>query len=381
MTMSRVDASFCRYEMRPRRILHVITDLYVGGAETMLMRLATAKPGLAEDTLVVSLLPDGLLAERLRAAGITVVEHNFRQPFGIIAGMIRLARLIAKTRPDIVQGWMYHGDLAALVALALSGRRNATRLAWNIRCSNLDLTQYGRLLRLVVRACVRLSSSPDLVIANSAAGMDVHRALGYRPRRAEVVPNGIDIEQYKPDAAARAAVRGELGIPDDAILLAHVARLDPMKDHAGFLAVMAKLPDVEALVIGAGTESLPAAANVHRLGRRTDMPRLFAAADFVVSTSAFGEGFSNALAEGMACGLPPIATAVGDAPIIIGDTGVIVPPRDPGAFADAARALMRESRDQRAERGTRARRRIVENYSLERAQRRFAEIYASLLEK
>jgi len=365
--------------MRPRRILHVITDLYVGGAETMLVRLATAKPGLADDTLVVSLLPDGLLAERLRAAGIAVVEDNFRKPFGLVAGTIGLARLIAKTRPDIVQGWMYHGDLAALVALALSGRRGATRLAWNIRCSNLDLDQYGWLLRRVVRACVALSSAPDLVIANSAAGMEAHRALGYRPRRAEIVPNGIDVDQYKPDPPARAAVRAELGIADDAIVLAHVARLDPMKDHAGFLAAIARMPDVQALVIGAGTEGLSRSPNVHLLGRRTDVPRLLAAADFVVSSSAFGEGFSNALAEGMACALPPIATAVGDAAIIVGDTGIVVPPRDPAAFADAVRGLMRESRDQRMARGARARSRIVENYSLEHAQRRFTDIYATLL--
>jgi glycosyltransferase involved in cell wall biosynthesis len=367
--------------MRPRRILHVITDLYVGGAETMLVRLATAKPGLAEQIQVVSLLPDGLLADRLRAAGIPVVEHNFRNPFGVMSGMFRLARLIAKTRPEIVQGWMYHGDLAALVALALSGRRRSTPLAWNIRCSDLDLRQYGLLLRLVVRACARLSSYPDLVIANSAAGMEFHRALGYQPRRAEVVPNGIDSEQYKPDSAARAAVREELGLSADAIVLAHVARLDPMKDHAGFLAAMARLPDVQALMIGAGTEGLRPAANVHLLGRRTDMPRLYAAADFVVSSSAFGEGFSNALAEGMACGLPPIATAVGDAPIIVGDTGVIVPPRDPAALADAVRALTREGPGQLAERGARARSRIAENYSLEHAQQRFADIYATLLQQ
>jgi|RhiMethySRZTD1v2_1073278.scaffolds.fasta_scaffold13418_4 glycosyltransferase involved in cell wall biosynthesis len=366
--------------MRPRRILHVITDLYVGGAETILVRLVTAKPGLAEETIIVSLQPDGFLAERLRAAGITVIEHNFRNPVSFFAGMIGLARLIAKMQPDIVQGWMYHGDLAALLALALSGRRGATRLAWNIRCSNLDLSQYGRLLRLVVGACVRLSSFPDLVIANSAAGMEAHRALGYAPRRAEIVPNGIDVDQYKPDAAARAAVRGELGISEDAIVLAHVARLDPMKDHAGFLRVMAKLPEVRALMIGAGTESLPPAANVHRLGRRSDVARLLGAADFVVSSSAFGEGFSNALAEGMACGLPPIATAVGDVPLIVSDAGMVVPPRDPVAFTDAIRALMRESRERRTERGARARARIVESYSLERMQQRFAQIYATLLD-
>src|SRR5215831_7785090 len=137
--------------MHARRILHVITDLYVGGAETMLTRLATAKPGLAEETRIVSLLPDGFLASHLRAAGLTVVELDFRTPFGVIAGLVRLRRLIAETTPEIVQGWMYHGDLAALLALVLSGKRASTRLAWNIRCSNLDFTQYGPVLRLVVR--------------------------------------------------------------------------------------------------------------------------------------------------------------------------------------------------------------------------------------
>jgi len=365
--------------MRPRRILHVITDLYVGGAETMLARLVTAKPGLADECAVVSLLPDGPVAGELRAAGVPVVELDLRNPFAAPGGLVRLARLIAETAPDIVQGWMYHGDLAALLALALSGRRGSTRLAWNIRCSRLDLAQYSRVLRLVVRACAALSARPDLVLANSKAGMDAHRALGYRPRRAEIVPNGIDVERYRPDPAARAAIRGELGIADGAIVLAHVARLDPMKDHAGFLRAMAKLPDVQALMVGAGTEGLAAPGNVHRLGRRADIPRLLAAADFAVSSSAFGEGFSNALAEGMACGLPPVATDVGDASIIVGDTGLIVPPRDPDAFARAVWALARESAEQRAARGARARDHIVRNFSLAQARARFAEVYAGLL--
>src|SRR5215216_3897328 len=366
-------------EMRPRRILHVITDLYLGGAETMLTRVVEARPSLADETTVVSLLPDGFCADRLRAGGATVVELDFLKATGIAAGMLRLARIIAERRPDIVQGWMYHGDLAALLGLILSGRRRSTRLAWNIRCSQLDFAQYSRMLRWVVRACAALSSLPDLVLANSAAGMNAHLALGYRPRRGEIVPNGIEIERYKPDPAARTAVRRELGIADEAAVVAHVARVDPMKDHLGFLHAMAKLPDVQALLVGAGTERLPSTPNVHRLGRRADVPRLFTAADFVVSSSAFGEGFSNALAEGMACGLPPIATNVGDAAMIVGETGVVVPPRDPAAFAHAVRELMRESRDQRVERGVRARARIVENYSLKHAQRRFAEIYATLL--
>jgi glycosyltransferase involved in cell wall biosynthesis len=327
----------------------------------------------------VSLLPAEAHAARLRAAGVTVTELNFGRAGGVVAGMTRLVKIIAEERPDIVQGWMYHGDLTALMALLMSGRRRTTRLVWSIRCSTLDLRQYGLGLRLVVKACRRFSAWPDLVIANSAAGLKSHLAFGYRPRRTEVIANGIDVDEYRPDPAARRALRGELGIPESAIVLAHVARVDPMKDHATFLATMARLPDISALMVGAGTENLSAGRNVLRLGRRNDVARLLAAADFVVSSSRFGEGFSNALAEGMACGLPAVATEVGDAKVIVGDTGLVVPPAEPDGFAAAVRTLAAESAAARAERGRRARMRIVEHFALAGAARSYAELYASLV--
>jgi glycosyltransferase involved in cell wall biosynthesis len=364
---------------RPGKIVYVTAGLRGGGAEAMLTRLATAKPGIADDVTVVSLLPAEAHAERLRSTGVRVVELNFAQPVGVARGLVTLAKLIAAQRPDVVQGWMYHGDLAALVALVMSGRRNQTRLVWSIRCTALDLRSYGGLgLRLVVKACTLLSRWPDLVTANSAAGLQSHLALGYRPRRAEVVENGIDVAAFKPDITARRAVRRELGISEDTPVLAHVARVDPMKDHATFLAAMAELPAVSALLVGAGTETLAAAPNLLRLGRRTDVARLFAAADFVVSSSRFGEGFSNALGEGMACALPAITTDVGDAKLIVGDTGVVVPPGDPGALSAAISRLVSESPAARAERGGRARARIVENFGLARAVDRHLQLYASL---
>ena len=229
-----------------------------------------------------------------------------------------------------------------------------------------------------MKACTLLSRWPDLVTANSVAGLEFHLALGYRPRRAEVVANGIDVDEFRPDSAMRHTVRLELGIPESAIVLAHVARVDPMKDHATFLAAMAQVPDVSALLVGAGTENLAAARNVVRLGRRQDVARLFAAADFVVSSSRFGEGFSNVLGEGMACGLPAIATDVGDARLIAGDTGLVVPTQDPDALAAAIRSLAGESAVGRAERGRRARARIAEHFALAGAVRRHTALYASL---
>ena len=365
--------------VRPRKVLYVITHLWVGGAEAMLARLVTAEQKIAGEITVVALRPGGPHADRMRAGGVTVEELNFGTPFGVAAGLYRLAKLIARTQPDIVQGWMYHGDLAALVALALSGRRRITRLAWAIRGSDIDFSRYSLQLRLVVKACALLSRLPDLITANSAAGLKIHLGYGYRPRRAEIIPNGIDTRRFRPNSSLRSAVRRELGIPAEAIVLAHVARVNPMKDHEGFLEAMAGLPDLRALLIGADTEDLPDRPNLLRLGRRDDLERLLPAADFVVSSSAFGEGFSNALAEGMACGLPAISTDVGDNAIIVGDTGAVVPPRDPQALASAIRALADEAPAAHADRSRRARARIVERFSLEKSIARWSESYAAIL--
>jgi glycosyltransferase involved in cell wall biosynthesis len=364
--------------LRPRKILYVTPGLRGGGAEGMLARLATARPEVADEITIVSLLPAEAHMARLRAAGVEVIELRFDKVGGIATGLLKLARIIAERRPDIVQGWMYYGDLAALLALALSGRRRQARLIWSIRCSAMDWRNYGVGLGLVVKACALLSRWPDLVTANSVAGLKSHLALGYRPRRAEVVANGIDIDEFKPDRDARRAVRTELGIAEDKIVLAHVSRVDAMKDHNNFLAAMVRLPDLSAVLVGTGTENLPAAPNILRLGRRHDVARLLAAADFVVSSSRCGEGFSNVLGEGMACGLPAVATDVGDANLIVGDTGLVVRPESPDALASAIRTLAAEPAAAQKERGTKARARIVENFTMRHAVERYAELYESL---
>ena len=194
--VDRVDAPSLAREVgvRPAKIIYVTSDLFIGGgAEAMLMRLVTAAPAVADEIIVVSLLPGDWHVERLRAAGITVIQLDFGGAAGIASGLARLVKLIADARPQIVQGWMYHGDLAALTALALSGRRRSTQSRLEHRCSNMDLQRYGFGLRLVVRACSALSRLPDVITANSAAGLKCHLSLGYRPRRVEMIANGIDV--------------------------------------------------------------------------------------------------------------------------------------------------------------------------------------------
>jgi glycosyltransferase involved in cell wall biosynthesis len=146
-----------------------------------------------------------------------------------------------------------------------------------------------------------------------------------------------------------------------------------MKDHASFLKAMQSLPQMQAFLVGAGTETLALPGNVRALGLRTDVERLYRCADIVVSSSAFAEGFSNVLAEGMSSGLVPVATDVGDARLIVGDTGQVVPVRDPDALAKAIAA--EAACPDRDARKARARARMVENFTLERAVERFAQLY------
>ena len=364
---------------RDFRIMQVITGLGRGGAESQLAALLrSGAPGLGRP-VVVSLLPGGAYRSSFESAGIPVHDLGMAKGVPSPLALLRLARLIHRYRPRVLHAWMYHAQLLATLALGISGRWRDTRLVWGVRCSNMDFACYGRSLRWVVRSCGWLSSWPDAVLFNSEASIAAHHELGFRPRRSELLDNGIDTERFRPNPSLRSQVRTELGITPTVDLIAHVARVDPMKDHATFLSALGKLDSVGALLIGPGTERLDTPSNVHALGSRDDVERLLAAADLVVSSSAFGEGFSNALAEGMAAGLPAVATDVGDSARIAGSTGRIVPPRDPVALAEAMGALLGESKTARAARGIEARRRIETRFSIERALVAHRAFYASLM--
>jgi glycosyltransferase involved in cell wall biosynthesis len=182
-----------------------------------------------------------------------------------------------------------------------------------------------------------------------------------------VIPNGIDTTQFRPDPSLRAHIRGELDIPDTADFVIHVGRVDQMKDHATFMKVAAAMPRVRFAAIGRGTEALQGPPNVMRLGIRDDVQAIYAAANYLISTSIFGEGFSNVVAEAMASGVPAIATDVGDAREIIGDMGFVVLPGSHTDIVESLQRLIKEPANQRKDRATACRDRIISRLSLERA--------------
>lgn len=374
------------------KILHVITDLNVGGAETMLARLAGALESPEYKHTVVSLSDGGAVAQYLREMGVAVHSLGMKQSRPSLMALARLRQLIRRTAPDVINGWMYHGNLAA--TMATLGRKRKPPLLWSIRQSLYSLQREKSVTRLTIRAGAYFSTQARLIFYNSATSAHQHEAYGYCRRKSVLIPNGFDTDRFKPASDARQAVRAELRIPQDSILIGLIARFHPMKDHGNFFRAAAYLtqrhPDIHFLLAGSGvTEDQPAIADLiqgsvfrdrmHLLGERHDMPRLTAALDIASSSSSWGEAFSNSIGEAMACGVPCVGTDVGDTRKIIDDTGIVVPPQDAEALASGWRVLIEHGRQGRHNLGKRARQRILDCYSLAAVAQQYAQVYARVM--
>jgi glycosyltransferase involved in cell wall biosynthesis len=365
-------------------IAHLITGLETGGAERMLARLVAATDRSRFRPVVISLTGLGTTGQQIAETGIDVRTLGAQRGLPDPRALFRLRAILRKLRPDIVQTWLYHADFLGLLAHWLGG---VPRLVWNLRATE---TVGSGIVRPLL---ARFSGVPNAIIVNSLAGKRFHQQLGYRPRRWIHIPNGFDTAVLRPDPEARRRVRIELGLAAETIAILLPARYHPMKDHATFLAAAARLaaqwPEVHFCLIGTGIEpdnrALASAIAAHRLGdhvsllgERGTLDGLYPAVDIVSLSSAFGEGFPNVLAEAMCCEVPCVATDTGDAALIVGDTGVVVPPRDPAALAAAWNRLIAIGAEGRRALGAAARQRIVGNYDLARIVSQYETAYETI---
>lgn len=374
----------------PIKVLHLITDLDTGGAEVSLYRLLAGTDRTQFDNQVVSLIPVGPVGEKIRALGIPVRSLDLQPGRPTLSALFRLAGLLHREKPAILQTWLYHADLLGLLVAKMV---RIPAVVWNIRNSEMDFSKYRRLSGIVMAACARLSSWPQAVISNSRAGQDFHTRFGYHPARWIIIPNGVDTRVFKPDREAYLGVRRELGLAPETILIGQVARFDPMKDQASFLRAAGQFvqsgSNAQFVMIGQDvtSENVSLAEiirregiedRVHLLGRREDMPRLNAALDILVSSSS-GEGFPNVVAEAMASGVPCVATDVGDSAHLVANTGIVVPPRNPQALAAAWAELLSLTASERFALGQQARQRIIQHFSLEKMVQAYARVHRDII--
>ncbi len=375
------------------RIMHVITGLDVGGAEVMLQKLIEHSDRYRFEHIVISLMDLGIIGERLKKLGVEV--HALGGPRGyptwrVIRGLMMLAR---QTRPTIVQGWMYHGNLAAWLVQRFAA--GTPPMIWGIRQSLGQLSDEKRLTQLVIRASALVSATVDTVVYNAQRSRVQHEAAGFSGRSSMVIPNGFDTARYIPSFSAKADLCGELELPDDVFLIGLIGRFHPMKDHRGFLDAVTEVArrhnKVRVLMVGEGVSwSNPELSgwvrerrledHVYLLGRRDDVPRITAALDVAVSASARNEGFANVIGEAMSCGVPCIVTDVGDSASIVSDTGSVVPPGNPSRLAAAICEFVELTSGEREQMGLSARARVVSEFSVEKIIGRFEALYSKIAE-
>lgn len=359
---------------------HIIADLGNGGAESVLYRLCTADN--PERHRVVSMMGLGKYGPLLEAKGVQVSCLDMPSGRVSLSGLWRLYCLLRKEKPVVVQTWMYHADLVGGVVARLAGIRN---ICWNIRHSELEPGKSKRSTIWVAKACAMLSKwVPKKVICCAEKAKQVHVNYGYDSTKMLVVGNGYNLDQFKPDQNARKKLRSELGLSDDVLLLGMVGRFNVQKNHHGLLKSLCLLKErgisfVCALVgtdmcsdnqlLVSWIEECGLQGDVLLLNQRSDIHAVMNALDIHVFSSSFGEGFPNVLAEAMACGVPCVTTDSGDAALIVGDTGWVVPVLDEIAFSNNLYEAIIEWKNEPAcwqKRSEATVKRVTQNFSLEK---------------
>lgn len=334
-----------------KRVLFLIRALSIGGAERQIVELANALGAEGCAVGLATLYDDGPLDAAIDRARVRRHGLGKTGRWDLARPIWRLIRLLRRERPDILYAFL---PAQTVLAALLQPFVPATRLVFALR-SSLDYRRTDWLQRLVHALEALLARRARLVIANSEAGRQAALARGIAADRVIVIGNLIDIERFAPDAEAGTRQRAAWGIDPAEPLIGMTARLDPMKGHPTFLAAAAllhaKRPGIRFVLIGDGpaayAETLRDEARRLGLdqallwtGEIGDMRAAYNALDLATLSSDEGEGFPNAVAEAMACGVPVVATATGDTARIVGPGGLVVPPRDPIALAAAWAQLL-----------------------------------------
>lgn len=371
-------------------LFFLIRSLGHGGAERQLTELVK-RLDVARFQITVATFYDGgaLRPEIEGLPGVRVLSLAKKSRWDVLGFLWRLTLAIREARPQIIHGYLGIANELALIA----GRAFGARVVWGMRMSQMDYSQADWASVASFKLGAWLSRYTDLMIANSHVGREHYAKDGYDPGRMVVVSNGINTSRFQPDPAASARMRREWRLGPEDQVIGLVGRINPQKDHQTFLHAAAILSTRRARVrfvcVGDGpcqyrknlerlARELELNGTVHWAGPASDMNAVYNALDVVALPSAYGEGFANVVGEAMACGVPVVATDVGDAALIVGNPAQVVPPRQPEALARAWERILDLSPEEREALGRAQRERILNEFSLDQLTHRTVALLEAL---
>lgn len=374
-------------------VLHVITSLDRGGAETVLYRfLLNVKDTTGQRHVVISLRGRGYYGEKLEALGIPVYTLEMWGGVDLPGALFKLVKLMRSLCPTIVQTWLYHADLMGGLAAQFCGR---PPVVWGVHTVKLDPS--SSLLTKVIRQVCAWASGwlPTRIVCVARTAVESHSSLGYIRDKMLVVPNGFDIPDVDALWSESRSLRSSIGFEEHHQVVGCVGRFHPDKDYPNFLRaarlLKEKNPYVRFLLVGKSLSSTNEALNswiydaglqgcVVMLGERNDISTCLLAMD-VFCLPSKTEAFPLVLGEAMAVARPVVTTDVGDAALLVGDTGIVVPACDSQSLCDALLHMLNYSDIERKRLGVSARQRIETLFSMRSMVSRMQDIYRAVCDK
>lgn len=359
------------------KILLIITGLGMGGAEWQVCDLADQFTAKGHKVLLISMT--GETVNRPLSSKIDVVELNMaKTPFGFIKAYWQARQLIKQFKPDVVHSHMVHANLFARL-LRLTGKIK------RLICTAHSTNEGGRGRMLAYRLTDVLC---DLSTNVSQEAADIYVKRGAAPAsRIVAMPNGIDTARFTFNPECRASLRQQLQLSDNTPLILAVGRLTAAKDYPNLLTAFSQLPaefsHTQLAIIGIGEEQANIVAlatqlglsnRVHFLGLQRNVHEWMSAADIYVMSSAW-EGMPLVLLEAMSCERIVVATDCGGVKEVVGDCGMLVPPKNSVALAEALAEALALPSEQGLAKGRLARQRIVERYSLTAQAEQWLQLY------
>lgn len=358
-------------------LIFLIRSLGPGGAERQLTNLAIGLKGRGHEVSIVTMYSGGVFEHTLRANTIPIYCLEKARRWQVLLPLLRLQRLLKIVQPDIIHSYGPETNVF-LVLHRFIFRRYP--LVWGVRVAGLERALYGRFEKILYWFECRWSRVPDLVISNSEAGKNLAIKDGFDKSCIRVIQNGIDTDEYQPNSGMRNRFRTKMELTPETKVIGIVGRIDPQKDHQTFIEAVSLLPEhqkMEVAIICVGyrneqetlalrklVKSLGLEKNFVWLKRESSAVTVFNGLDILVSSS-IAEGFSNAIAEGLAVGLPCVATDVGDSKLIVSEYGFVVPPKDSQALSDAISKMLQDSRLRSDAFSKAARNHIVRRFSID----------------
>jgi len=370
------------------KIIYIVSNLTVGGAENVLLRLLSKIDKKKYDPLVISLVEKGKIGRKIERLGIDVYCLGIYSFINLLPGLIKLVIKINIFNPKIIHTFMIHSAiLGGIIAKLL----NRPTIIWNIFTTNLSLKSNKYKTYLIIKICASLSRVvPNRIIVDSSASYFAHKKAGYSYENMQIINNGVDTSVFCPNELIRNKYRQQY-FKENELVIGLIARYHPVKRHDMFIKVASllkkKVNNIKFLLNGnnieiSNSELMKMINNkgiqdiIHLSDSKLEITDFLVACDILVSSSNF-ESFPNIICEAMACSIPCVVTNVGDCAKIVDDTGIIIEPNDPNALASALMRLIKMSSKDRMQLGNNARLRIENNFSLGLMVEKYNNLYNS----